>query len=129
MASLNLKEEARRLIDKLPEDFSWADLIQEIHLRQDVKTQPADSTEARKIPVVTAIFDGEVLRLDRTVNLEPGKRYAIAIETEVKTVVTSQNAWDVLEAFAGTVEAPSDWAMEHDHYLYGTPKSNLEDEL
>ncbi|WP_293072453.1 MULTISPECIES: hypothetical protein [unclassified Moorena] len=128
MASLNLKEEARRLIDKLPEDFSWADLIQEIHLRQDVKTQPADSTEARKIPVVTAIFDGEVLRLDRTVNLEPGKRYAIAIETEVKTV-TSQNAWDVLEEFAGTVEAPSDWAMEHDHYLYGTPKSNLEDEL
>ncbi|NEP53711.1 MAG: hypothetical protein F6K65_34890 [Moorea sp. SIO3C2] len=77
------------------------------------------------MPVVTAIFDGEVLRLDRTVNLEPGKRYAIgrrpryanAIETEV-TTVTRQNAWDVLEEFAGTVEAPSDWAMEHDHYLY-----------
>uniref|UniRef100_A0A1D9GBW9 SbsA Ig-like domain-containing protein n=1 Tax=Moorena producens (strain JHB) TaxID=1454205 RepID=A0A1D9GBW9_MOOP1 len=75
------------------------------------------------MPVVTAIFDGEVLRLDTTVNLEPGKRYAIAIETEV-TTVTSQNAWDVLEGFAGTVEAPSDWAMEHDHYLYGTPCSS-----
>lgn len=32
------------------------------------------------------------------------------------------DAWDVLEHYAGTVEAPSDWAGEHDHYLYGTPK-------
>jgi hypothetical protein len=28
----------------------------------------------------------------------------------------------VLEKLIGTVEAPSDWAAEHDHYLYGTPK-------
>jgi hypothetical protein len=33
-----------------------------------------------------------------------------------------QNAWDVLESLTGTIEAPSDWASEHDHYLYGTPK-------
>jgi hypothetical protein len=35
----------------------------------------------------------------------------------------SSNAWDVLESLAGTVEAPTDWSQEHDHYLYGTPKS------
>jgi hypothetical protein len=35
---------------------------------------------------------------------------------------TVKNAWDVLRAFAGTIEAPEDWAIEHDHYLYGTPK-------
>lgn len=34
----------------------------------------------------------------------------------------STNAWDVLEALTGTVEAPTDWSEEHDHYLYGTPK-------
>jgi hypothetical protein len=34
-------------------------------------------------------------------------------------------AWDVLEALAGTVEAPSDWSSEHDHYLYGSPKSAI----
>ena len=34
----------------------------------------------------------------------------------------SGNAWDILESLTGTVEAPSDWAAEHDHYLYGTPK-------
>ncbi|HIK11753.1 MAG TPA: hypothetical protein IGS52_16075 [Oscillatoriaceae cyanobacterium M33_DOE_052] len=32
------------------------------------------------------------------------------------------NAWDVLESLTGTVEAPADWATEHDFYLYGTPK-------
>ena len=35
---------------------------------------------------------------------------------------TSSNAWDVLESLTGTVEAPTDWSAEHDHYLYGTPK-------
>jgi hypothetical protein len=30
--------------------------------------------------------------------------------------------WDLLEEAAGTVEMPADWASEHDHYLYGTPK-------
>lgn len=32
------------------------------------------------------------------------------------------DAWDVLESLIGTVEAPSDWSSQHDHYLYGTPK-------
>jgi hypothetical protein len=32
------------------------------------------------------------------------------------------DAFAVLEALAGSVEAPADWAAEHDHYLYGTPK-------
>jgi len=30
--------------------------------------------------------------------------------------------WDLLKEVAGTVEMPADWASEHDHYLYGTPK-------
>ena len=30
--------------------------------------------------------------------------------------------WDAIEALAGTVEGPEDWAAEHDHYLRGTPK-------
>lgn len=37
-------------------------------------------------------------------------------------IVASSNAWDVLESLTGTVEAPTDWSAEHDHYLYGTPK-------
>ena len=34
------------------------------------------------------------------------------------------NAWDILEALTGTIEAPTDWSSEHDHYLYGTPKNS-----
>ena len=30
--------------------------------------------------------------------------------------------WDAIEALAGTVEGPEDWAAEHDHYIHGTPK-------
>ena len=32
------------------------------------------------------------------------------------------DAWDVLESLSGTVEAPADWSIEHNHYLYGTPQ-------
>lgn len=39
----------------------------------------------------------------------------------------SSDAWDVLESLAGTVEAPTDWSVEHDHYLYGTPKRQESD--
>lgn len=38
----------------------------------------------------------------------------------------SGDAWDVLEALTGTIEAPPDWSAEHDHYLYGTPKHQPE---
>ncbi|EDN65450.1 conserved hypothetical protein [Beggiatoa sp. PS] len=38
----------------------------------------------------------------------------------------SGNAWEVLKAFTGTVEAPNDWSIQHDHYLYGTPKQPSE---
>jgi predicted RNase H-like HicB family nuclease len=36
------------------------------------------------------------------------------------------NAWDVLEALTGTIEAPSDWSSQHDHYLYGNAKHDNE---
>jgi predicted RNase H-like HicB family nuclease len=36
------------------------------------------------------------------------------------------NAWDVLETLTGTIEAPSDWSSQHNHYLYGTPKHDNE---
>jgi hypothetical protein len=35
---------------------------------------------------------------------------------------TDHNAWDLLETLTASVEAPTDWSSEHDHYLYGTPK-------
>jgi len=39
METINLKEEALSLIDKLPENFTWSDLISAIYLRQRMQSQ------------------------------------------------------------------------------------------
>ncbi len=70
---------------------------------------------------ITVTFDGSVLRPDTPLNLQQNKRYVITIVSEDNNSSTA-DAWDVLEDLAGTVDAPDDWASQHDHYLYGTPK-------
>jgi hypothetical protein len=67
------------------------------------------------------IYDGNVFRPETPPDLQPNTRCVISIQ-EVLPEASSGSAWDVLESLTGTVEAPDDWAAEHDHYLYGTPK-------
>jgi hypothetical protein len=69
---------------------------------------------------ITVIFDGQVLRPESPLDLEPNTRYVVTIQPQPETA--TGNAWDVLRRYAGTIDAPSDWSMEHDHYLYSTPK-------
>lgn len=69
---------------------------------------------------VTAVYDGKVFRLDTPLNLKTNNRYLITIQE-----LPQENAWDILEALTGTIEAPEDWAVEHDHYLYGPPKQAI----
>jgi predicted DNA-binding antitoxin AbrB/MazE fold protein len=68
-----------------------------------------------------AIYDGQVLRPEGPVDLKPNTRYQVIIEREVH-LIKGRDAWEVLEQVVGAVQAPEDWATEHDHYLYGTPK-------
>jgi hypothetical protein len=42
-----IKEEAKRLIENLPEDMSWDDLIHAIHVRQSIEAGLADSEAGR----------------------------------------------------------------------------------
>jgi len=70
---------------------------------------------------VTATYDGYVLRPDSPVDLEPNVRYVIIIQSAFPTTADG-DAWDALEALTGAIDAPRDWASEHDHYLYGSPK-------
>ena len=51
MSSVNIKEEARRLIDKLPEDITWDDLMHEIYVRQAIEAGLADSEAGRTTDV------------------------------------------------------------------------------
>jgi hypothetical protein len=70
---------------------------------------------------LTALFDGEVFRPEGPIDLTPNVRYVVTVEQEA-AATEGESAWDILARLAGTVEGPTDWAAEHDHYLYGTPK-------
>lgn len=50
------------------------------------------------------------------------------IMTTIESKKPSANAWNTLKEMAGSIEMPEDWSQEHDHYLYGTPKQNQENE-
>lgn len=76
---------------------------------------------------ITAIYDGEVLRPESPLDLQVNARYHLTI-APMEQEETGQTVWDVLDELAGTVEAPPDWAAEHDHYLYGTPKRHSKPE-
>ncbi|HLR06807.1 MAG TPA: hypothetical protein VK117_13405 [Pyrinomonadaceae bacterium] len=47
----NVKEEARRLVENLPEDVTWDDLMYQIYVRQTIEAGLADSEADRIIEV------------------------------------------------------------------------------
>ncbi|MFN8498153.1 MAG: antitoxin family protein [Anaerolineae bacterium] len=63
---------------------------------------------------VSAVFEDGVLRPDSPIDLEPNKRYILTIQDELE--LDNGDVWDTLAKLAGTVDAPPDWASEHDHY-------------
>ena len=54
MSAVNIKEEAKRLIEKLPENITWDDLMHEIYVRQSIEAGLADS-EAKKVTDVAEV--------------------------------------------------------------------------
>ena len=54
MSTVNVKEEAKRLIEKLPENVTWDDLMHEIYVRQSIEAGLADS-QARKVTDVAEV--------------------------------------------------------------------------
>jgi hypothetical protein len=51
MATANIKEEARKLIDKMPDDSTWDDLMHRIYVRQAIESGLADSQAGRTTSV------------------------------------------------------------------------------
>ncbi len=47
MQPTTVKEEARRLVDQLPETSTWDDLMHEIYVRQAIESGLADSKAGR----------------------------------------------------------------------------------
>ncbi len=54
MANATVKDEARRLIERLPDDATWEDLQYQIYFRQAVDAGLKDSREGRAVPLEVA---------------------------------------------------------------------------
>ena len=51
METLKVKDEARRLVEELPEDASWDDLMYKIYVRQSIEAGLRDSAAERTVDV------------------------------------------------------------------------------
>ncbi|HLW65073.1 MAG TPA: hypothetical protein VKS79_07090 [Gemmataceae bacterium] len=49
--SISVKSEARKLVEQLPEDASWDDLLYQIYVRQTIEAGLKDCQEGRTVPV------------------------------------------------------------------------------
>jgi len=47
----NVKEAAKRLVENLPEDVTWDDLMYQIYVRQNIEAGLADSEAGRVVEV------------------------------------------------------------------------------
>jgi hypothetical protein len=54
MSTSTVKEEARRLVDRLPENATWEDVQYEVYVRQAFEAGLKDSREGRTVPLAEA---------------------------------------------------------------------------
>ena len=68
------------------------------------------------------VFDGDVLRPIDEIELIPGKKYTVIIESVDDGEINPERdpAYNIASLAVDT--GISDLACEHDHYLYGTEK-------
>ena len=51
MNATNIKEEAKRLLENLPDDLTWDDLMHEIYVRQSIEAGLSDSDAGKVVEV------------------------------------------------------------------------------
>lgn len=69
---------------------------------------------------IEATFDGAAFRPDTPPELAQGTRWRLTVQSLPDT--GERSVWSLLADAAGSIDAPADWAAEHDHYLSGSPK-------
>ncbi len=60
METVNIKQAAQQLIDSLPENSTWDDLMYAIYVRQAVETGLASSRDSKIIPVEEVAVSAKV---------------------------------------------------------------------
>ena len=71
------------------------------------------------IQSIIAHFDGKVIVPDEPVEIPAGQPLRVHIESANQSVPRFA---DLLAFAADLPDAPLDLSLQHDHYLYGTPK-------
>ncbi len=72
-----------------------------------------------------AVFDGKVLRLKSSVDLEINRDYVVTVKLEDNKKISKAELDPVFNLSSlARKTGISDLATEHDHYLYGTSKRN-----
>jgi len=80
------------------------------------------------MPTIKAHFDGKVIVPDQPVELVQGQPLVVHFEPAPQNGPPSDSSkhfldW-VVETLVARSELPPDGGVQHDHYLYGTPKRN-----
>lgn len=78
----------------------------------------------------SAHFDGKNICPDEQISLPENVPLRVTVDEAAKAPVEANGSLDLfdrLEAEAGLIDGPSDWAAEHDHYLYGAPKKSVDE--
>ncbi len=84
-----------------------------------------DAAETLKEQVLKVLDDLPAQQLAQVLDFALFVKERHKDELQVEGNVTpsaTPDLWDYLAEIQGSVEAPPDWSLEHDHYLYGTPK-------
>lgn len=69
------------------------------------------------VKTIDAVFDGEVLRPENPLALEPNTRVRITIETLESSTRKESSFLETARAL--NLEGPRDWSANVDSYLYG----------
>lgn len=73
----------------------------------------------------SAHFDGRNICPDEPISLPENVPLRITVDEAAATPTPANGTLDLfdrLESEAGLIDGPTDWALEHDHYLYGSLK-------
>lgn len=74
------------------------------------------------VRTIRAFYDGEVLRPEEPLDLEPNERYLLTVEGLGVDAVPSDRPLLRLAQLARPLDLPPDFAKNLHHYLHGHPK-------
>jgi hypothetical protein len=71
---------------------------------------------------ITAVVQNDTIKLP--VHVPDGTHVEIVLPQDSPSEEADEGGsfFDAFRELAGSVEGPTDWAAEHDHYIHGTPK-------